>query len=124
MFQKNLRTRLKWVCLLLILSNFSFDLIGEYSTKNPVATGIIREFSSKDNRHLATLEITKGKIHEGEFISSNKFVGSIAKIHQTQNSTSQKISVEIEGNAEELLLASTFNVYSNLKLVNILLVIE
>ncbi len=108
--------------MLLIIANFSFDLIGVYSSKKPLATGYIHEFSSQGNKHTVELELTKGKIHEGEFISSNEFIGSIAKINATKSS-SGNIIVEIEGNTAPLTSAA-FNVYSNLRMVNILLLIE
>jgi hypothetical protein len=108
----------------LILSNFSFDLISEFLIKKPVASGLIYDFSSDGDRHKAILEVVDGKVHEGEFIRSNKFVGSITKIDRQVNLSPDKISVEIEGNAEFLAPKSIFKVYSNLRAVNILLLVE
>lgn len=120
--KRNWKEKLKWVCLLLILTAFSFDIIGNYYSKKPVASGIITASKLSDGLQTATLQVSQGELHEGEFFVSEQFTGSVASILSVPNSNTRII--ELKGNSIQLTPNSNFRVFSTIRLANLLLLIE
>jgi hypothetical protein len=120
--KRNWKEKLKWVCLLLILAAFSFDIIGNYYSKKPVASGVITDSKVSNGLQTATLQISQGELHEGEFFVSEQFTGSVSTILTVPNSNTRII--ELKGNSTRLTPNSNFRVFSTIRLSNLLLLIE
>jgi hypothetical protein len=119
--KNNWKEKLKWVCLFLLVINFSFDQLGSYFSRIPVSKGTIVRAETINDHQQAALQITKGRLHEGEFFSSNTFAGSVSKIVSDNGDT---MVIELNGNSAQLSPGNAFQVYSTIWLSNILRVIE
>jgi hypothetical protein len=123
LFSKNWQEKLKWVCFLLIVFNFTFDQISAYLSKIPQASGRILRISDNPNRHLAQLEVSEGVLHEGQFIKGDKFAGIIVGVDKQSSESEKIVWVEVDS-ATQLKAPSSFKVLSTLRIANIALIIE
>jgi hypothetical protein len=123
-FRHNWKDKLKWVCFLLVLANFSFDLLSFSSSKTPVSSGIIVTQSPSDSGiHKVLLHIKKGNVCEGEFIKTAEWDGIIKKL-SPDNNRKFETWAEIETSASQFNSPANFEVFSTLNIVNISLLVE
>jgi hypothetical protein len=117
----NWRERLKWVCLFLVISNFSFDQLSAYLSSKPVATGIIKN-DSTELRQNFILNIHSGKIYKGQYVSAGKFSGIIT--HVFKDSSFQKARIKIDTKNKLINSPSPFRSFSTIRIVNIAALVE
>lgn len=123
-FFKRKIEKLKWVCLLLLLSNFTFDLYSIKLAKIPIASGIINYSNYSDGKHRLNLKVQKGNLYEGQFITSKKFTGTIVKLVEDKSVNSNVFFAEVEGNNTFTETAAEFKVFSNIWIINIAFLFE
>jgi len=120
----NWKDKLKWVCFLLILSNFSYDLLSVNQSKKPLGLGqIIGAEKDATGKTNFILNVTSGSVYEGVLIRTDSFNGIIRNITATQGKKDNYFKVEIETSSPNIR-PSAFKVFSTLNLLNISLLIE
>jgi hypothetical protein len=116
----NWREKLKWFCFLLIITNFSADLLSGYLSKIPIASGVVMT-SSADTilKKTITLQVKDGQLHEEEYILSDSFAGIITDIQVIHDKSPKTIQANIQGNNQPIIAGSSFKAYSTLYISNI-----
>lgn len=116
--------RLKWVCLLLLVSNLTFDLYSIEIAKTPVAEGMISESSLTKGKHILVLEVIEGDIYEGQYIRSENFTGTVIHLLEHNSAIDKHTLIEVEGNNKFIKTPVPFQVFSNLWIINIAILFE
>jgi hypothetical protein len=110
----------------LVITNFSFDRLSYSLSKLPVSSGTVISLSSSSQTTNPTvlLDIKKGNVYEGEFISTAEWSGIVAKVSRANNSSKDEVWAEVETSAANIKSGSNFKAFSTLNIVNISLLVE
>jgi hypothetical protein len=121
---RNFQDRIKWVCFILIVSSFLFDLVSDYAAKKPISLGIVQKSFSKNATNEVVLNVTSGKVHEGVYLKADSFAGIVTRIIDKKSADSH-IVVEVESISKgHPIPNSAFKAFSNIKIVNLNLLVE
>ncbi len=120
----NWKEKLKWVCFLLIISNFTFDLLSNSQSKKPIGSGNIVEAQKDSVGNIKILlDVTSGSVYEGVYIRTDSSDGTIKKLTTPNNRKANQLYAEVETSSATIQPAS-FEVFSTLNLLNISLLAE